>query len=87
LDGLTAKTKSKQNRATVRDVLGSCHNEGGITFSEDNSALTWNNNPLLLLTLLPTTTAWEILWELYKLNFHFELISLDNKAHRPDHAG
>ncbi|KIM34888.1 hypothetical protein M413DRAFT_32942 [Hebeloma cylindrosporum] len=43
----------------------------------------WQGQPVLSTSVPPVDVAQEILWELYELNFRFEFLALDRRAHIP----
>ena len=75
-------TKSSQLRLEMQQLLGNCLEEAGVALdtSSSPSAVFWREAELSIGTVPNRRTTQEILWELYELNFRFELVALDQRA-------
>ena len=76
-------TKSASRRETIQILLQSClqSNEIQLSTSPALNTILWHEQKLSAGILPEVRIAQEILWELYELNFHFELLALDRRAH------
>lgn len=75
--------KSGKRIQTIQEIFLSCiNNEDGVSISEDNNGhIYWQDIQLPIGTVPPLEIAREIMWELFELNFHFELVALDERMH------
>jgi hypothetical protein len=66
----------------MHQLLGNCLEEAGVALdmSSSISAVFWHEAELSIGTVPDHRTTQEILWELYELNFRFELVALDQRA-------
>ena len=73
------ESKSSKHRGLLREIIGSAIEKPGVTESPamDIEQMQWRGVNLPNSSMPPRSTVQEILWELYELNFFFELIALD----------
>jgi hypothetical protein len=66
----------------MQELLGNCLDEAGVALdmSSNPSVVFWREAQLSVGTLPNLRVTQEILWELYELNFRFELVALDRRA-------
>jgi hypothetical protein len=78
----SGSTKSSQLRLEMRELLGSCLDEAGVALDISSASpdVFWRETRLSAGTMPDIRITQEILWELYELNFRFELIALDKRA-------
>ena len=74
------QTKSASRRVDMRQLLGNCLDESGLELVAGTDHLFWCKQELSTGTLPSTDICQEILWELYELNFRFELLALHHRA-------
>lgn len=73
-------TKSSKRRDQIREIMGSSLNASGIVEATSPAPVHWRGQELRKGELPSKEVVREILWELYELNFRFELFSLDRRA-------
>jgi hypothetical protein len=81
-DGPQNSGVGNQRRKEFLELLGNCIDEGkgsAETFNVVYNKLTLWRNVEIKLDPLPVPVVHEILWELYELNFRFELTALDSR--------
>lgn len=67
----------------IRQVLGNCTEESSLsTVGVQKAPLRWRNQELVEGQLLDRKIVHEVIWELYELNFRFELLALDQRARK-----
>lgn len=78
-------TRSAQQHSQMTQLLSQLYQESGLTPGDSNSSLFWKERELIASDgLLPDRrTVQEVLWELYELNWRFELLALDSRANEP----
>ncbi|RDB19698.1 hypothetical protein Hypma_013215 [Hypsizygus marmoreus] len=78
----SSSTKGAQIRHNMRELLGNCLDQAGITLElgNDNLSVFWHEQQLSAGAMPSLDISREILWELYELNFCFELLALDHRA-------
>jgi hypothetical protein len=78
----SGSTKSSQLRLEMQELLGNCLDEAGVAIdmSSASSDVFWREAQLSMGSMPDIRITQEILWELYELNFRFELIALDQRA-------
>ncbi|KAG7086297.1 hypothetical protein E1B28_002261 [Marasmius oreades] len=69
-----------QERSVVQDLLGQCLKNYGLTHVKvEPHHITWRNHRHSIDFLSNPKNIKEIIWEVYELNFRFELRALDSK--------
>ncbi|KAL0062777.1 hypothetical protein AAF712_010350 [Marasmius tenuissimus] len=80
-------TPMAQQRETVQELLGQCLEFYGLSLRKNDSHFfTWNGERYEIGQLSETRLVKEIVWELFELNFRFELYALDRALHQIGHA-
>ena len=80
-------TPMAQQRESIQQLLGQCLDFYGLALTNQDSLLfTWNGNRYGVGQLSEARLVKEITWELFELNFRFELYALDRTLHRIGHA-
>ena len=74
------QTRNARHRVDMRQLLGNCLDESGLELVAGTDHLFWREQELSTGTLPSTNICQEILWELYELNFRFELLALHRRA-------
>jgi hypothetical protein len=64
----------------MRELLGNCLDEAGLELKTGVEQIFWRERGLSTGVLPSVEVCQEILWELYKLNFRFELLALHHRA-------
>ncbi|KAL0059302.1 hypothetical protein AAF712_013950 [Marasmius tenuissimus] len=82
IHGLKAGTGAAKVREEQQKMLQSCLQSGNMGGSLDLTNLgaapvMWQGTSLTLFSLPPKPVVQEILWELFKVNFRYELVALD----------
>ena len=75
-DGSNEQMKSGRCRADMHELLGNCLDEAGLELKTGGEQVFWHEQELLTGVLPSFKVCQEILWELYELNFRFELLAL-----------
>jgi hypothetical protein len=78
--GSQEHTKSGHRRADMRQLLGNCLEEAGLELVVGSDHTFWHEQELSTGVLPSFEICQEILWELYELNFRFELLALHRRA-------
>ena len=78
--GSQGQTKSSHRRADMRQLLGNCLDEVGLELVAGDDHVFWREQELSTGVLPSSEICQEILWELYELNFRFELLALHRRA-------
>ena len=79
-DGSNEQTKSGRRCADMRELLGNCLDEAGLELKTGGEQVFWREQELSTGVLPSFKVCQEILWELYELNFRFELLALHRRA-------
>ena len=74
--GSQGQTKSSHRCADMRQLLGNCLDEVGLELVVGDDHAFWHEQELSTGVLPSFEICQEILWELYELNFRFELLAL-----------
>jgi hypothetical protein len=78
------QTKSARRFEVIQALLRDCMDVGGIHVNDSpTNEMVWQEQHLSPGELPDQRVAQEILWELYELNFRFEFMALDSRAHKP----
>ncbi|KIJ92392.1 hypothetical protein K443DRAFT_649489 [Laccaria amethystina LaAM-08-1] len=79
-------TKASQRAEMLQELLGACLHETGVELAPDG-ALTrafWKESELVMGVPIPCNIIKEILYELFTLNFRYELLALHSRAQSAD---
>lgn len=78
-----SQTQAANRRKVVMDILANCSEGTGVDASPkvQPTSFVWRDTQVSLGTMPSLTICREILWELYELNFRFEFLGLDRRAH------
>ena len=68
--------KSGCHRTDMHQLLGNCLDEAGLELVSGSDQVFWREQELSAVVLPSFNVCQEILWELYELNFRFELLAL-----------
>ncbi|KAF8659198.1 hypothetical protein AX14_007644 [Amanita brunnescens Koide BX004] len=81
------ESKSAKRREQLRKLIGSMIERPGLTESPvmDIKKTQWRGVDLPSDAMPPWSTVQEILWELYELNFRFELVALNRRMSNGAH--
>lgn len=80
------QTKSAKRLEVVHTLLQNCLNVDGVQVNHAPSGnIFWHERQLPIGLLPPQRIGQEILWELFELNFRFEFMALDRRAHQYRH--
>jgi len=78
------RTKSAKRLEVICSLLENCLNVDGVEVNEtQTNEVFWQEQQLSAGSLPSQQVAQEILWELFELNFRFEFMALDSRAHIP----
>jgi hypothetical protein len=78
------QTKSAKRFEVIQALLRDCMDVDGIHVNDSpTNEMVWQEQHLSPGELPDQRVAQEILWELYELNFRFEFMALDSRAHTP----
>jgi len=79
------QTQSQKDHHIVYNLLESCFKVDDEVMLNPGPSLyiSWQGKPLSSTCVPLVQVAQEILWELYELNFGFEFMALDHRAHVP----
>jgi hypothetical protein len=78
------QTKSAKRLEVIRSLLRDCLDVDGVHVNETpTNGMMWQEQRLSPGELPDQRVAQEILWELFELNFRFEFMALDLRAHIP----
>jgi hypothetical protein len=80
LNGSNKQTKSSCCHADMHEPLGNCLDEAGLELKTGDEQFFWHEQELSTGVLPSFELCQEILWELYELNFRFELLALHHQA-------
>jgi len=79
-----APTKSAKRLEVIHALLENCLNVDGVRVNDmPTNEIFWQQRQLSATSLPGQQIAQEILWELFELNFRFEFMALDSRAHIP----
>lgn len=82
-DKLRDNTAAAARREEIRKIMGGVLKTAGVSEASPDANLApayWRDEELAHDKLPRPSVFWEILWELYELNFRVELFSLDRRA-------
>ena len=85
-DNSEKTSQSQKQHDVVYTLLKSCFNmDEGVSLNSGALLLdiSWQGQTLSLTSVPPVQIVQEILWELYELNFWFEFMALERRAHVP----
>ena len=77
---LQKQTKSGHRHTDMHQLLGNCLDEAGLELVSGSDQAFWCEQELLTGVLPSFDVCQEMLWELYELNFRFELLALHHRA-------
>jgi hypothetical protein len=78
------QTKSSKRLEVVQSLLKNCLSVDGIQINHTSTNdVIWREQQFFAGAIPPRQVAQEILWELFELNFRFEFMALDSRAHTP----
>ncbi|KAK1234652.1 hypothetical protein PQX77_002145 [Marasmius sp. AFHP31] len=85
--GQKAHTQAAQSRKEIEKMLQECLDSGDMGGSVNLANLSeapvvWCGTPLTPFSLPPVNILKEILWEMFEINFRYELLSLDSRCYR-----
>ena len=80
LGGSNEQMKSSHHHADMHELLRNCLNEAGLELNTGDEQVFWCEQELSTGVLLSFEVCQEIHWELYKLNFRFELLALHRQT-------
>lgn len=79
-----AESRQAKTQQEIRNLLVDCAERSGITLKEEATTCTtavWRDTTITIGSLPPPSVVQCILWEMSQVNFRFELVALDAKAH------
>ena len=82
-DKVRDDTAAAARRDDIRKIMGGVLKTAGVSEASPNANLGpvyWRDEELPVDKLPRPSVLWEILWELYELNFRLELFNLDQRA-------
>ncbi|KAL0063028.1 hypothetical protein AAF712_010051 [Marasmius tenuissimus] len=85
--GQKPNTQAAQSRNDIEKMLQECLDSGDMEGSVNLANLSeapvvWRGSSLVPFTLPPNDVLKEILWEMFEINFRYELLSLDRRCYR-----